>query len=296
MNFAKLDSLLAALPPPPSVSASAPATRTRFLFVGPPRADPVAVYPLRDENHERISKHAKSIPTTAWKASVLIGLNMKLSKLGVVRSPKYIARNGDEFPETTDIRCWWCRNQFKTRPIGIPFKRVKGVNEFLCFGNFCSFECALAGSTESGSMRMRMFAGSYLCLMRRDIAGIPLAEPLRPAPHWSALKEYGGHLTLDEFRAGQTQVRAIPENIRLFPVGYNLFEECRRVNRRGKRKTTSSLFEDAKKRSSIMKKKKGGPTFYKTNFSHIKLKLTKKKGKNSKLKFSAPKKGKLNLF
>ena len=291
LDFSKLDDLLDALPPPPVVRAAVP-TATRFLFIGEAKPDPVAVY--EDLSHKAVSEQAKQIPSTAWNAGVLIGLNMKLSRKVVQRSPRYIDNNGEEYPKSTSVHCWWCRAGFKTRPIGIPYRHVRGKNAFTCFGNFCSFECSLASSIESQSVQIRMFSGSLLLKMRKATSGIRLSVPLRAAPHWASLKTYGGYLSLAQFRRNNTRVRAIPENLRLYPVGYNLFDEQRKVNRVGAKRTTASIFDEQKKRSKIQKKSK--KTNYKTNFSHVKLKLKKKQSSTSKLSYKAPKKSKLKLF
>lgn len=292
MDIAKLDALLKALPPPPTVRTLV--SVTRFEFLGPATRDKKAVYALKDHNHDLVSKHASKIPSGSWNSSVLIGLNMKLSKIGVTRSPSYITQDGMRFPKSTKVHCYWCRHPFKTQPIGIPYRRLKGKNIYTCFGNYCSYECAMAGSVETRSVQVQMFAGSLLTLMRKQITGIPLASPLRRAPHWSALKAYGGTMSISEFRNHVSSVRAIPENLRLFPVGYNLFQENRKVNRAAKKRSTTTLFEEARKRSKIMAK--GKNKNYKTNFSHVKLRLKKKSTKNSKLTYRAPKKSKLKLF
>ncbi len=292
LDFSKLDSLLASLPEPPKVQTRP--KRKRFLFIGCPVDDPPAVYAIKDENHRLVSEHASKIPAGSWNSGVLIGLNMKLSKIVVRRSPEYIQKNGLAYPKTTNVHCYWCRHPFKTQPIGIPYRRLKGQNKYTCFGNYCSYECAMAGSIESRSVQINMFAGSLLCLMRKNISNIPLSNPIHKAPHWSTLKNYGGHLTIQEFRKNSTSIRAIPENLRLFPVGYNLFEESRKVNRSKKKRNTTQLFEAARKRSKIMAK--GKKTNYKTNFSHVKLKLKKVQSKYNKLQLKAPKKTKLKLF
>ena len=294
MDFSKLDNLLESLPPPPKPTFVSIPTKTKFLFIGPPHKDEDAIYALEDKNHRLVSEHAKNIPSTSWNSSVLIGLNMKLSNIEVKRSPRYIMKSGSEYPKSTHIHCYWCRHGFKTQPIGIPYRRSISKKDYSCFGNYCSFECAMAGSTDTQSSQLRLFAGSLLCLMRKNINKIPLKVPLQRAPHWSSLRAYGGYLTIEEFRSGLTTVRAIPEFLRLFPVGYNLFRESRKVNRCNRPRSTASLFEQARARSKIMKK--GKKKNYKTNFSHIKLKLKKKGCKNSKLLYKAPKKTKLKLF
>lgn len=294
-NLAKLDNLLKALPPPPDAGVMSMPSHTVFMFVGEAVRDAKAVYALKDENHDLVSSHAKSIPSSSWNAGVLTKLNMSLNKTHVVRSPSYIMKNGEAFPKSTKLLCWWCRHGFKTQPIGIPYRKIEGKQQYSCSGNYCSYECAMAGSVEARSIRTSMFAGSLLCLMRKHINGIALKVPLIRAPHWSSLKAYGGNLTIKQFRANTTSVRAIPEHLRLFPVGFNLFTENRKVNRNTKKRLKASLFDEAKKRSKIMKKNPKNKN-YKTNFSNAKLKFKKKQAVTKNLSYRAPKKSKLKLF
>lgn len=295
MDFSKLDSLLSALPPPPKPKSIVPYVRTRFLFVGPPISDEKAIYPKVDENHMLISNEARSIPNCNRSNVVLMGLNMKLNKTVVHRSPRFISElDGKCFPKTTDIACWWCRHKFDTQPIGIPYKRFERIN-YRCFGNYCSYECGMAAAVDSHSVQIKLFAGSLLCLMRKTLSGTPLANPLKRAHHWSSLKAYGGVLSIEEFRKNVMKVETIPENVRLFPVGFNIFIDKRKTYDIRKKRKTNLVFE-AKERSKIMRKKKKTTSLVKTNFSHIKLRLKKTSSKSSKLTYKAPKKERMKLF
>ena len=132
------------------------------------------------------------------------------------------------------MKCWWCRHSFGGAPLGIPFKRV-GKKEFHCFGHYCSFECACADA-QGGvhSQRLRMFSGTLLVLLRKELLGIPLTEPLLAAPHWSILKDYGGSWSISRYRAGATAATYRKDGgVILLPFGFvTLIEDVRGSKKR----------------------------------------------------------------
>ncbi len=139
-----------------------------------------------------------------------------------------------------NIKCWWCRNYFENYPIGIPKsikkicsdrdaedyitthkdklryifcdndnnndkKKRRDIYEvienntieytFNVHGCFCSFNCCLSYCNENKIKR------DYLKLMYKKLYnGASYNDIIKPAPHWQFLKEYGGTLTIDEFR------------------------------------------------------------------------------------------------
>jgi hypothetical protein len=118
--------------------------------------------------------------------------------------------------------CWWCRTTFQTKPIGCPLayhkkgdglykerfkEKLKAANLstdgpldfFETEGLFCSFPCCKAyildrrGSVkykESASLLVHLY---YILFQEHEV--IPTA------PSWKMLREYGGHLSIQEFRA-----------------------------------------------------------------------------------------------
>lgn len=71
------------------------------------------------------------------------------------------------------------------------------------------------------------FCGSLLIKMRKVIDKINYVEPLDSSPHWSTLKSFGGFLSLSSFRnfaSMSYRLHAIPEQMRCFLYGFNIFE------------------------------------------------------------------------
>ena len=298
----ELDKLLDALPPPPEDNTPCPdaepesdaedAPTVPFLFIGPVHQDYVIVVPLDDKQHELISSKASCIPHSSRNKRVLLELNCKLSNTTCYRSPMYIDKNGEAYPKRTSIFCWWCRHGFKTQPIGIPTERT-ARGTFVCFGNYCSFECAMAAVNASKSQRIKLFGGTIICLMRKQIAGSKLSAPLYPAPHWACLKRYGGKMTIEEFRKNNQTIKTIPEHLRLYPVGFNGFGEKRKMETSRKPRSKNLLFDPSIKK--LAKPHKKAQKLYKTNFSSAKLKLRKVGSKTKNLPMKRKKKKKTIL-
>lgn len=128
-------------------------------------------------------------------------------------------------PQTTNKNCWWCRSKFQTIPIGCPIKynnhkdssiekerfeqkrKAKGVSVpdtgdtdfFETIGIFCSFPCCKAYILEQKNLGKYSESLTLLTLLFKKIfAGVEPDFPI--APSWKLLKEYGGHLTIQEFR------------------------------------------------------------------------------------------------
>lgn len=132
-----------------------------------------------------------------------------------------ITANGP-LPGSTKAPCWWCRHSFQTRPIGCPLKynghRNSGVEKerfdekavaanidcstndfFETEGCFCSFPCCKAYILDQRSSVKYKESAALLTLLFFKLFGVISDFPC--APTWKILKEYGGHLTITEFRA-----------------------------------------------------------------------------------------------
>lgn len=98
-------------------------------------------------------------------------------------------------PEETDVACFWCCNQFKNRPVVLP---IRDEGEYLqVYGNFCCPECAMAFLFD---MRQDSHTRwEQLALLNR-IYGDYVGGSVRPAPHRSVLKMFGGPMSIEEFR------------------------------------------------------------------------------------------------
>ncbi len=131
--------------------------------------------------------------------------------------------------------CFWCRHRFATLPIGCPLRYLptqvvrtilsksednsnysikENVNESVCNsipestvrkayfetdGIFCSFNCCLAFINDNAHKSRYRQSKTLLSNMYAAAAGTCAAQ-IQPAPSWRLLSEYGGHMSIDEFR------------------------------------------------------------------------------------------------
>lgn len=99
---------------------------------------------------------------------------------------------------------------------------------YILDGIFCSFNCCMAYIEDNSELSL--FKNSHTLLLKfyNDIFSDNLKE-IDPAPHWKKLVEYGGELTIDQFRNNFSKIDyiqhginiSIPKNV---SIGY-LFEE-----------------------------------------------------------------------
>lgn len=99
-------------------------------------------------------------------------------------------------PETTNIVCWWCDENFTNYPAYI-VNRYKNKHYYV-FGNFCSFNCA-------AKYNIKMLKDCSFCTrhalinkLKTHMTGDP--SPIKLAADRELLKSKGGMLTIEKFR------------------------------------------------------------------------------------------------
>tara|TARA_B100000073_G_C23741239_1_gene573773 strand:- start:193 stop:972 length:780 start_codon:yes stop_codon:yes gene_type:complete len=147
--------------------------------------------------------------------------------------------NSNLLESKTNINCFWCRHKFSTIPLGCPTKYIspqfikqyyseitkdkyiikeniiknklsqcqdtKSKQDILNYndyyetdGVFCSFNCCLAFINEN--YKNILYRESKLLLSKIYNELFESEFNIKPSPSWRLLKDYGGHLTIDEFR------------------------------------------------------------------------------------------------
>ena len=136
-----------------------------------------------------------------------------------------------------NYNCFWCRNPFSTVPIGCPIsfvpkklsrKYVSVMNQnkyeitedtlldtiestenltlmpdhpyYETDGIFCSFNCCAAFINENKTKQLYFNSYMLLVKMYNDMFKKPITKIMN-APEWRLLKQYGGHLSISEFRS-----------------------------------------------------------------------------------------------
>ena len=96
---------------------------------------------------------------------------------------------------TQNTKCWWCKNLFSTPTLMLPEYYFNGI--FYCRGNFCSFNCKKAYNIDLNDInvwkRESLINLEYYLTYGRH-------KEIIPAASWLILEEYGGPLSIIEFR------------------------------------------------------------------------------------------------
>lgn len=171
--------------------------------------------------------------------------------------------NGTIYPKNTSMSCFWCRAPFKWTPLGCPInyvgckinKRYKSnINgevyeltenisncgnvastpEILVEtlnnayyetdGVFCSFNCLLAFIRDNKHNSIYKHSENLMYRMYFEIFGEH--KKLLPAPHWRLLSEYGGTLSIDDFRESFNKVEYIQTTLHISPLGMIFEKKC----------------------------------------------------------------------
>ncbi len=107
--------------------------------------------------------------------------------------------NVEQRPLTSNIKCFWCCNSFDTFPWGIPVQYIGEV--FKLYGVFCSPSCALShiyNYNNNNIIINSQESVSLLHLLYYKLTGEFMQ--ILPAPPKDCLIEYGGQLTIGEYR------------------------------------------------------------------------------------------------
>ena len=93
------------------------------------------------------------------------------------------------------LKCWWCKNDFSTEVCFLPTNYDPFRKRYSYMGYFCSWRCSKAFNHEINDNKI--FYREHLLKQLCKELGI---TSVVKAPHWTLLKEYGGSLTIEEFR------------------------------------------------------------------------------------------------
>ena len=105
----------------------------------------------------------------------------------------------NEWPATTHVSCYWCCHKFDNAPLGIPVRFLR--EKFHVFGCFCSLECATAYNFASHESMDDVWERYALLNLLACKLSPECNSKVRSAPSRLALACFGGHMTIDEFRA-----------------------------------------------------------------------------------------------
>tara|TARA_B100000035_G_scaffold315414_1_gene335933 strand:- start:4478 stop:5278 length:801 start_codon:yes stop_codon:yes gene_type:complete len=100
-----------------------------------------------------------------------------------------------EINKKTVIRCYNCHHSFENAPFFLPIDHCSKLDRYKLFGNFCSPNCV-----KSYCMNNKVFENKLYIVGQfyRRLFGPNFR--INPAQNILCLKEYGGNLTIDEYR------------------------------------------------------------------------------------------------
>jgi hypothetical protein len=152
--------------------------------------------------------------------------------------------SNNKLPSSTSIKCFWCKYNFESIPVGCPIKYVNPLIEksyisqitkdkyymrenivksklknlinienidqnfeitsfpydhYLTDGVFCSFNCCLSFIKDNSHDILYKESYSLLHSMYFDLVGKHMAKIIQ-SPHWRLLKDFGGNLSIEEYR------------------------------------------------------------------------------------------------
>jgi hypothetical protein len=94
-----------------------------------------------------------------------------------------------------NIKCWWCKNLFDMPPVQLPEDYYN--NTFYCIGHFCSFNCTKSYNLDLNDIFLWKRESLLNLLYFLTYSEYKYIEP---SPHWLILEEFGGILSINDFR------------------------------------------------------------------------------------------------
>lgn len=163
--------------------------------------------------HQHAPSTKSSAPTTSWSSLKVVELLKDFE----------MKSKASEWPLTTSIACYWCCHKFNTVPYGIPVKYYK--DKFHVFGCFCSLECAAAYNFNCNNSQDEVWERYNLInLLARSIGH---NKRVKPAPDRLALKMFGGHMEIEDFRKFSETQKVLNVN---FPPMMTLTQQVEELN------------------------------------------------------------------
>lgn len=141
--------------------------------------------------------YALSFKSSDKKSSCLIDISDEEDQTNYkLDNSKNVKHKGEkEITQNINLRCYYCHHLFDNKPFYIPLKYSETLNRYKLFGNFCSPNCAKSYCLSNKLLESKTH---LLCKFYRELFG-PSFKFL-PAPSFLKLKEYGGILSIEEFR------------------------------------------------------------------------------------------------
>jgi len=99
--------------------------------------------------------------------------------------------------------CWWCCHSFDDAPLSMPYRYDDRRNKFYTAGNYCSWSCIKSHAIDKyGVNRGGIVCGNIIIMRKKMYNQI---GSVKCAPNRFKLVEFGGDMTIEEFRENLTK-------------------------------------------------------------------------------------------
>lgn len=112
--------------------------------------------------------------------------------------------------------CWWCCHEFNGTPLNMPYKHDEKRNTFITSGTFCSWSCMKTYALDTYGINRGSIICGNMIMMRKKLFG--KLGSIKPAPKRLRLVEFGGDLTIEQFRENLLVDDGPPEEAHTEPV------------------------------------------------------------------------------
>lgn len=148
--------------------------------------------PLMEDDACILKKDTKTIDEKTIDEKTKVKVKVERTNVHRILS-KFIDDIKTEWPEHTDILCWWCCHSFNNPPIPCPVEYDEIRNRYKVNGIFCGWSCASAYSVKEYSNLGLIYQ------MKNDLCGY--TDNIVIAPPKYCLKNFGGYMTIKDYRA-----------------------------------------------------------------------------------------------
>ncbi len=121
-----------------------------------------------------------------------------IKRMRVVTCLKNVVKD-NEWPDQTDICCWWCCHRFDNTPCTLPTRYDALRKRFTFTGIFCSWNCSKSYNNNMSDHK-RFERTTFINLLVQQLYNIETSLRIKPAPPRECLKMFGGYLDIHEFR------------------------------------------------------------------------------------------------
>ena len=94
-----------------------------------------------------------------------------------------------------NTKCWWCKNCFNSPPVQLPEDYYNET--FFCIGHFCSFSCMKSYNLDINDSLLWKRESLINLLYYMTYSEY---KEINTASHWTTLEEFGGNLSIEQFR------------------------------------------------------------------------------------------------